>query len=57
MTVSEWRKAAGSGSTNSCVELTWDGRLRDSKNPGVVLSAAGLLALARAYGERAGASR
>lgn len=55
--MSEWRKATGSGSTNACVELSRDGSVRDSKNPSVVLSAAGLLALARAYGERAGASR
>lgn len=47
MTVNAWRKSARSGSTNACVELSRDGRVRDSKNPGITLDARGLLALAR----------
>lgn len=48
--VSEWRKSARSGSTNACVELSRDGRVRDSKNPTATLDAAGLVALARHQG-------
>lgn len=42
-----WRKSRVSGATNACVELSGDGRVRDSKNPGITLDARGLLALAR----------
>lgn len=45
-----WRKSARSGSTNACVELSRDGRVRDSKNPTATLDAAGLVALARHLG-------
>jgi hypothetical protein len=45
-----WRKSKRSGATNACVELSRDGRVRDSKNPGgSTLDARGLLALARAF--------
>lgn len=46
-----WRKSRVSGATNACVELSRDGRVRDSKNPTATLDARGLLALARAHGE------
>jgi Domain of unknown function (DUF397) len=28
-----WKKADRSGGANNCVELTWSGSVRDSKNP------------------------
>ena len=43
-----WRKSRrSSAGGEACVELSQDGRVRDSKNPEVSLDARGLLALAR----------
>lgn len=50
-TVKFWRKSRASGATNACVELSRDGRVRDSKNPTATLDARGLLVLARRHGE------
>jgi hypothetical protein len=47
--VSAWKKATGSGSTNACVELSRDGRVRDSKNPAVTLDARELLAWVKRF--------
>jgi hypothetical protein len=47
-----WRKSSYSGNESNCVELAYEGAIRDSKNPDgdhLTVSLAGLIAIAKTW--------